>query len=134
MSLWRFSSFFNGIWTAFFGGDALQLPQQTPEEGPGAVCGAAVGPAPQAVPAGRGRGPRMGSQEGDGEGWVAGRTMLHLTSICQVSILLCAPNTTVRACVFSVVCLKELGTFSNMICGNVFHCSVFNGFMEKLFT
>lgn len=51
-----------------------------------------------------------------------GPAMLPLTSICQVSVPLCAPDTAVGGRVFRS---KELGTFSNVICGNVFHCVVF---------
>lgn len=129
MSSWRFSSFLKVSGQHTLGGRFAVTPAD-PRGGLGRCLwrcsgGSAPPTDPAAVPGRRGRGPGMGSRgEGRSRGGGAGSrasdapSHQHLPSFCS----LCAPDTAVGGRVFRS---KELGTFSNVICGNVFHCVVF---------
>lgn len=129
MSSWRFSSFFKGIWTAYFGWTlcsyssrpqgrpralfvALQWGLRPTHRPSGCAWQTRARPRDGIAGEGRSRGGGAGSRASDAP------SHQHLPSFCS----LCAPDTAVGGHVFRS---KELGTFSNVICGNVFHCVVF---------
>lgn len=112
MSSWRFSSFLKVSGQHTLGGRFAVTPAD-PRGGPERClwrCSGGSAPPTDSCAWRRRARPRVRASDAPSH--------QHLPSFCS----LCAPDTTVGGRVFRS---KELGTFSNVICGNVFHCVVF---------